>query len=148
MLRRFLVSSVGAVGLLFVLLAPGQLQAQHRGGSPGGMHSSFGGGLRPGFTGGFRTSFPGRFDMRFNRGFDRSFDRFEDRFENRFGSGRFDRFEDRFERRFNGFIDPRFSFNRFGFVDPRFGFMDPRFSGSVFSPFGVFPFSQGFFVPF
>ena len=105
MLRRFLFHSVGALALLVVLEAPGQLHAQHM---RGGMGSRMG--VMPGFR--------GRLDSRFNRGFFNPrfdsrfgvgrFDRFEDRFGNRFPSGRFDRFEDRLENRFNrGFFDPR-----------------------------------------
>ena len=56
MLRRFLFHSVGALALLVVLEAPGQLHAQHM---RGGMGSRMG--VMPGFRGGF--------DARFNRGF-------------------------------------------------------------------------------
>jgi hypothetical protein len=100
MFRRFLFLTVGALALLVVLQAPGQLHAQH---VRGGMHS----GSRMGMTPGFR----GRFDPRFNRGFFSPrftpgfslgrFERFEDRFGNRFPLGRFDRFEDRVENRLN-----------------------------------------------
>ena len=114
MLRRFLFLSVGALALLVVLQASGQLHAPHmRGGFPSGAHPGFRSGVMPGFRGGFDPRFnrnfffAPRFNPRFSRG---ALDRFEDRFENRFGSGRFDRFEDRFESRFNrGFFDPRFS---------------------------------------
>ena len=131
MFRRFLFLSVGALALLVVLEAPGQLHAQRmRGGSPS-MRMGSPNGMRMGMRSGVM---PRRgFDPRFNGnrfGFDRfgdrfgnrfgfgRFDRFEDRFGNRFGSGRFDRFEDRFERN-RRFLDP--------FVSP--GFLS-----------GVFPF--------
>ena len=74
MLRRFVSLSVGALALLVVLGAPGQLHAQR-----------FRGGFRPGFMPGFRGGLtPG-----FNRFGPRRFDRFEDRFERRFGRGPF-----------------------------------------------------------
>jgi hypothetical protein len=96
MFRRFMFS-VGALALLVVLGAPGQLHAQHmRGGGPHMTH--------PGFRSGFTPGFHGRFDPRFNRGFDRGFDRFEDRFENRFhGPGSMMFFDPRFNR---GFFEP------------------------------------------
>jgi hypothetical protein len=103
MFRQFLFVGSGVLAFLGVLMAPGQVDAQHsRGGSPHGFHSGFQQGFNPRFSGGF-------FDPRFSRG---RFDRFEDRFENRF--------------RFGGF-DPRFAG---GFV-PGFGFT-PGFFGPVF----------------
>jgi hypothetical protein len=68
MLRRFLFLSVGALALLVVLGAPGQLHAQRfRGGFPHGVHPGFRGGFDPRFNRGF---FDPRFnDPRFNRGF-------------------------------------------------------------------------------
>jgi hypothetical protein len=103
MLRRFLFLSVGALALLVVLWAPGQLHAQHvRGGFPHAVHSGFHRGFRPGFH-------RGVFGPPFGPGPRRIFD-------TRFG--RLDRFEDRFERRFDrGFLDPRFRRELF---DPRF----------------------------
>jgi hypothetical protein len=106
MLRRFLFVSVGALALLLVLWAPGQLHAQHvRGAFPHAVH--------PGFHGGFRPH-RGVFGPPFGPGPRRIFDP-------RFGRGHFDhfdRFEDRFERRFNrGFFDSRFRMELF---DPRF----------------------------
>src|SRR4051812_6705248 len=72
MLRRFLSLSLGALVLLVVLAAPGQLQAQRmrgmvprqaqrmRGMVPRMVHPGFRNTLRPGF--------PGRFNPGFNRG--------------------------------------------------------------------------------
>src|SRR3989440_6563013 len=54
MLRRFLCLSVGALALLVVLGAPGQLHAQRmRGGMPRGGMPGFHSGGMPGFRGGF-----------------------------------------------------------------------------------------------
>jgi len=60
MLRRFLSLGVGALVLLVVLGAPGQVHAQR-----------FRGGFRPGFTPGFGAmpGFRGRFMPGFNREF-------------------------------------------------------------------------------
>ncbi|HYT89258.1 MAG TPA: hypothetical protein VEL76_11180 [Gemmataceae bacterium] len=95
MLRRFLFLSVGALALLVVLGAPGQLHAQRmRGSSPRMVHPNLRGGFRPGFQGRFNPGFNRRmFDPRFNRGM----------FDPRFNRGMFD---PRFNR---GFFDPRFS---------------------------------------
>jgi hypothetical protein len=79
MLRRFLSLSVGALVLLVVLGAPGQLHAQR-------FRGDFRPALTPGFRGRFTPGFRGRFDPRFNRSGFRRFDRFEDRFERRFNS--------------------------------------------------------------
>ena len=93
MLRRFLSLSVGALVLLVVLGAPGQLHAQR---FRGGFRPGFTPGFRPGFMPGFRPAFTPGFRGAFTPGF------------NRFGIRRFDRFEDRFERRFNSpfFVTP------------------------------------------
>ena len=103
MLRRFLSLGVGALVLLVVLGAPGQLHAQRfRGGFRPGLTPGFRGGFMPGFNRfGFTPGFRGGFTPGFNRS----------------GFRRFDRFEDRFERHFNrGFFDPRF--NTGPFVTP------------------------------
>jgi hypothetical protein len=96
MFRRFLLSA-GALALLVVLGAPGQLHAQPmRGGSPHMMHPGFQGGFRPGMHGGFDPRFHGGFESRFHPGF------FENRFHHGPGSMMF------FDPRFNhGFLEPR-----------------------------------------
>ena len=71
MFRRFLCLSVGALALLVVLGAPGQLHAQRmRGGMPRGGMSGFHSGVMPGFNGGmFTPRFNGgMFTPRFNGG--------------------------------------------------------------------------------
>ena len=51
MLRRFLVLGVGALALVVVLGAPGQVHAQRmRGGIANGVHPGFHGGFTPGFN--------------------------------------------------------------------------------------------------
>jgi hypothetical protein len=104
MLPRFLSLGIGALALLVVLGATGQVHAQHgRGGVPHVGHPVFRSPMMSGFRGGFDPRFHrGFFDSRFNRGF----------------------FDPRFHR---GFFDPRF--NRGFFFDPRFNrsFMVPRF---------------------
>jgi hypothetical protein len=107
MLRRCLFLSVGALALLVVLGAPGQLHAQR-------FRGSFPHMVTPGSRTTFRPSFPARFDPRFNRGM----------FDPRFNRGMFD---PRFNR---GFFDPRF--NRGFFFDPRFS---SGFSPGFFRPF-------------
>ena len=88
MLRRFLFLSVGALALLVVLGAPGQLHAQRmRGGMPGfhsgGMPAFHSGGM-PGFRGGFAPRFNGgMFAPRFNGGM------FAPSFNSGFGPGFF-----------------------------------------------------------
>ena len=70
MLRRYLFLSVGALALLVVLGAPGQLHAQRmmRGGVPRGVMPGFRGGFTPGFRGGFTPGFRGGFTPGFNGG--------------------------------------------------------------------------------
>jgi hypothetical protein len=133
MFRRVLLLSVGALGLLLVLAAPGQLHAQHfRGSLPNRVSPGMARMSRPGFRGsrmirpGFRGSrmirpgFRGRFNSRFNRRF----------FDSRFNRGFFDpRFNTGFSPRFNSGFDLRF--NR--------GLFDPRFSPGI---------GSGFFPPF
>src|SRR3989440_3284264 len=70
MLRRFLCLSVGALALLVVLGAPGQLHAQRmRGGMPRGGMPGFHSGGMPGFRGGFAPrSNGGMFTPPLNRG--------------------------------------------------------------------------------
>ena len=79
MLRRFLCLSVGALALVVMLGAPGQLHAQRmRVTFPtrvapmvrGGFMPGFRGGFMPGFRGGFMPGFRGGFSTpRFNGGF-------------------------------------------------------------------------------
>jgi hypothetical protein len=91
MLRRFLVFSVGAIALLVVLGAPGQLHAQRMRGSSPRMSPRM---VNPGFHGRFSPGFNrGMMDPRFNRGM----------MDPRFNRGMFD---PRFNR---GMFDPRFS---------------------------------------
>ena len=85
MLRRFLCLSVGALALLVVLGAPGQLHAQRmRGGMPRGGMPGFHSGGMPGFRGGFAPRFNGgMFAPRFNGGM------FAPSFNSGFGPGFF-----------------------------------------------------------
>ena len=95
MFRRFLLPGVGALALLVVLGAPGQVQAQRmRGGGPRmvmpgfrpGTMSGFMPRFHPGFVPGSRGMF---FDPRFNRGFfNPGFNRmfFDPRFSTGFGT--------------------------------------------------------------
>jgi hypothetical protein len=101
MVRRFVSLSVGALALLVVLGAPGQLHAQR---FRGGFRPGFTPGFRPGFMPGFRPAFTPGFRGAFTPGFNR----FGIRRFDRFGIRRFDRFEDRFERRFGRgpFVSP------------------------------------------
>jgi hypothetical protein len=89
MFRRFLFLGVGALALLVVLAAPGQVHAQRmRGGAPTRMMTPFRGGFMPGSRGGFNSRFNGRmFNSRFNGG---RFDRFNSGMFNRFNGGMFD----------------------------------------------------------
>src|SRR5262245_19338405 len=107
MLRRFLLPGVGALALLVVLGAPGQVHAQRmRGGGPRMVMPGFRSGFMPGSRGMF-------FEPRFNHGF------FDPRFNRMF-------FDPRFNR---GFFNPRF--NRMFFA-PRFS---PGFGTPFFRPF-------------
>src|SRR2546421_5568989 len=76
MFRRFVCLSVGALALMVVLGAPGQLHAQHmRGGFPHAMHPGFHG-MMPGFHGampGFRGGVDTPFNSLFTPGFARRF---------------------------------------------------------------------------
>ena len=104
MLRRFLILGVGALALLAVLGAPGQVHAQRmRGFAFRGMTPGFRGGFTPGFRGLFRPGF--RRGM-FNRPFTPLFR--GGRFTPGFPGGTFSR---SFNFRFNNglFFDPRFN---------------------------------------
>jgi hypothetical protein len=89
MLRQFLTLSVGALALLAVLGAPGQVHAQRmRGGGPHMGHSVFRGRMMPGFRRGFNHRFDRRFERRFDHRFDRRMNRgsfFDPRFVPGFG---------------------------------------------------------------
>jgi hypothetical protein len=89
MLRRFVFLSVGALALVVVLGAPGQLHARPM---RGGMMPRM---VSPGFRSSTMPGMQRRFDPRFNRGFNPRFNR---------------GFGPRFNRGFNrGFSDPRLS---------------------------------------
>jgi hypothetical protein len=120
MFRRFVFLGVGALALLGVLGAPGQLQAQRfRAGLPPAM--------RPVMPGGVMTRFPIGVNPGFNRGFG-------------------PRFNPAFNRSFN----PRFTpgFNRSFDRDFNRGFFDPRFNGGFFNPTFSPGFGPVFFRPF
>jgi hypothetical protein len=101
MFPRFLSLGVGALALLVVLGAPGQVHAQRgRGGHPG-FHGPVMSGSRGGFFPGMGMNH-GFFQPGFNSGFNRN------SFTPRFNSGFNRNFDLRFDPRFNGGLpDPR-----------------------------------------